>query len=1444
MDAELAINGNCGPGGPKIMVFRPKYEEFKDFSKYVEYMESCGAHRAGLAKVIPPPEWKPRKAGYDIETIDINIPAPICQVVDGKPGLYTQINVQKKAMTVKEYHDLAVSARYKTPNHFDYEDLERTYWKKIMYGSPIYGADVSGSLTDQDVNVWNINRLGTILDYVNEDYGISIDGVNTAYLYFGMWKTTFAWHTEDMDLYSINYLHFGAPKTWYAIPPEHGRRFERLANGFFPEASKICPAFLRHKMSLISPQVMRKYTIPFNKITQEAGEIMITFPYGYHAGFNHGFNCAESTNFATPRWVEYGKRASQCSCRGDMVKISMDTFVKRFQPDRYHLWLQGKDVGSHPEDPARQYAATPPTQRDVLVNKKFENLQSDASEIQMYNETKKRHYKKRKRPLNAENGETPKPRGRKKTKVETVETKAEGVSGSVPEEGEQVIKKVKLKRVKVPGEKKRREPKEPKEPKTPKPKNRILFSSNVFSSLALFRECKCTGSFLLDQSKKKLLNLQGKKPKNNSIDGQTTADVLFNRTGSTSSVVNGTVTQSTPRTSLSQTEFQSTHPQLSNYTLLAQGEVISSPSGHIILQHPLGALGNAQPQMSGAVSSTGNSNYVGQVMARELVSVAVMPNTSGDSKLMSGGFGLPGQDTLGRMNVFSPAKPKGYLDEYMRFMQAANKGRPPQQHSSKDNNSNLAQALQAAINSGISGQCGNFKVEVLNRKNNSGTDTDKTKSSDSAKPSDEKFQSFPQNSLTNINSKFSIKPPIVKKVNIDPKLLARFPNLSSGSSDLPSTLSSVPPRSDYVEGILSITRVPPNEATLVSQFSVPHIPCTTSIPNVDVKKKIQSTRKMSLAQRKPHLPTENTDIAVSACSSDANNQKQLKKALSGFLELKKNQGVNTDSGAVESHGNVTPISSSKKPKSFHDINLDTGQNVQPVFTCNKGGITPSKELNSPGQTCNVFKVDINQSEMYLCNTQTLEIKPLSASKCSKKKPQPKVKAISDDVQGIDDTKSVLSPVQNVQLGTTTQDVNGQSTATKLSQSELVVKSSQISSPSTPAAQVPKLVIARKPNSADQFSKIEPPASASKTGRKQNRRKPKYIIHNELGKNPQTNGLQEELDSCVESLLSSEVEDNSVTLFGPGNTFHTLVTPKPISASRGLKVEPSVLSTPLIVEPVVDKKSEVIVQSKTLTSEVQVGVSTESEATPPLLELASNQQSTSTVDESCSHPPQLTPESSTSSKTKASEKRSYISICIILKLDKSLPSNTVAAKDRYRYTVYLFNEVSMEFWIVPIFKPSLFHNSVVTQSFNTEDGPAYLQQILQSAPANTQLERAFNIFWSQNIPYCSLCTSFSLRKFYYYYIIVIIILIFDILIIYSIIYLFLFYLFSFDSNSSAVSKRTEGTDSSMLLTCRDCNVCVHAGCYGVTVLPTAASDRADWTCDKCRAGMHQVVSPVT
>lgn len=151
---ECAPNSSSG-GVPKIQVFRPTWEEFKDFNNYIIQIEKSGAHKAGLAKIVPPPEWKPRADGYDMSVIgEIEIPAPISQVVQGKQGVYQVFNIQKNSMKVKDFMRLANSAKHVTPSHFDYQDLDRKYWRNISYCPPIYGADVSGSLTDPDVEEW------------------------------------------------------------------------------------------------------------------------------------------------------------------------------------------------------------------------------------------------------------------------------------------------------------------------------------------------------------------------------------------------------------------------------------------------------------------------------------------------------------------------------------------------------------------------------------------------------------------------------------------------------------------------------------------------------------------------------------------------------------------------------------------------------------------------------------------------------------------------------------------------------------------------------------------------------------------------------------------------------------------------------------------------------------------------------------------------------------------------------------------------------------------------------------------------------------------------------------------------------------------------------------------------------------------------------------------
>lgn len=69
------------------------------------------------------------------------IKSPILQFVTGKQGFYQQFNVQKKPMSVKEYYHKACSERYATPKYFDYEDLERKFWKNVTYIQPIYGTE-------------------------------------------------------------------------------------------------------------------------------------------------------------------------------------------------------------------------------------------------------------------------------------------------------------------------------------------------------------------------------------------------------------------------------------------------------------------------------------------------------------------------------------------------------------------------------------------------------------------------------------------------------------------------------------------------------------------------------------------------------------------------------------------------------------------------------------------------------------------------------------------------------------------------------------------------------------------------------------------------------------------------------------------------------------------------------------------------------------------------------------------------------------------------------------------------------------------------------------------------------------------------------------------------------------------------------------------------------
>lgn len=89
-----------------------------------------------------------------------------------------------------------------------------------------------------------------------------------------MFGSSFAWHREDRNLFSINYLHDGADKVWYSVPFEHAERLEKALQSEIDNLSVSarkkhqlnCNLVVRHKVLHADPSFLKKHGIPFGKV--------------------------------------------------------------------------------------------------------------------------------------------------------------------------------------------------------------------------------------------------------------------------------------------------------------------------------------------------------------------------------------------------------------------------------------------------------------------------------------------------------------------------------------------------------------------------------------------------------------------------------------------------------------------------------------------------------------------------------------------------------------------------------------------------------------------------------------------------------------------------------------------------------------------------------------------------------------------------------------------------------------------------------------------------------------------------------------------------------------------------------------------------------------------------------------------------------------------------
>ncbi|ORZ22711.1 JmjC domain, hydroxylase-domain-containing protein [Lobosporangium transversale] len=233
---------------------------------------------------------------------------------------YSLSSFQQKCNTFKkEYFEKMGYADGKVSE----DVVEREFWRQVEnafetveveYGADLHSSQHGSGFPTQKRNPHdkysthpaNLNNMPVLPQSLFRHIKSDISGMMIPWLYVGMCFSTFCWHNEDHYTYSINYMHWGETKTWYGIPASDALKFEETMRQAVPELFEQQPDLLFQLVTMLSPGRLVENGVKVVALDQRPGQLVVTFPQAYHAGFNQGFNFAEAVNFAPPDWCHFG----------------------------------------------------------------------------------------------------------------------------------------------------------------------------------------------------------------------------------------------------------------------------------------------------------------------------------------------------------------------------------------------------------------------------------------------------------------------------------------------------------------------------------------------------------------------------------------------------------------------------------------------------------------------------------------------------------------------------------------------------------------------------------------------------------------------------------------------------------------------------------------------------------------------------------------------------------------------------------------------------------------------------------------------------------------------------------------------------------------------------------------------------------------------------------
>ncbi|WIA33162.1 hypothetical protein OEZ86_006310 [Tetradesmus obliquus] len=339
---------------PEAPTFRPTAEEFADPFGYIMAVYDEIARQHGICKIIPPEGWTPPDAAALLQGLQFaaqrQFVSHLC--MRAAPPVAAAAAAAAAAAGMEQQDAEGRHSQLPWDSASEQERLQLLLGQDSALLAQLDALAEAGPGAAASPAAGRDAAAGAAAD-ASEQHP-SIEQIEAE---LGSCLAVSGWRCEQQGLYSLQYMHSGAPQVWYAVPGQAGEAFEVAVADCLPQLAAADPLLLARQPVAVSPNELSARGLPVSRLVQEPGSFVLALPGAFTCSVATGFCAAEGLGLAPWDWLGHGcDAARKARLQGRRAAFSMEQLLVALVSAAKQVAAAHGLGGGEPEEEQQEHA--------------------------------------------------------------------------------------------------------------------------------------------------------------------------------------------------------------------------------------------------------------------------------------------------------------------------------------------------------------------------------------------------------------------------------------------------------------------------------------------------------------------------------------------------------------------------------------------------------------------------------------------------------------------------------------------------------------------------------------------------------------------------------------------------------------------------------------------------------------------------------------------------------------------------------------------------------------------------------------------------------------------------------------------------------------------------------------------------------------------------------